>query len=59
MARQTAITRLTRQSVPADGNDQQGTHLSGRKSLLVRAGWLSVVVPTIVLFIYDGRGKDA
>jgi hypothetical protein len=59
MARQTAITRLTRQSVPADGNDQQGTQLSGRKSLLVRAGWLSVVVPAIVLFIYDGRGKDA
>jgi signal transduction histidine kinase len=51
MARQSAYTRLTRQSVNAEGNDQQGTHLSGRKSLLVRAGWLSVVVPAIVLFI--------
>src|SRR5260221_13028007 len=51
MARQTAYNRLTRQSVHADGNDQRGTHVSGRKSLLVRAGWLSVVVPAIVLFI--------
>src|SRR6266404_1231877 len=51
MARQTAYTRLTRQSVHTDGNDQQSTHLSGRKGLLVRAGWLSVVVPAIVLFI--------
>lgn len=51
MARQTAYTRLTRQSVHADGNDQQSTHLSSRKGLLVRAGWLSVVVPTIALFI--------
>jgi signal transduction histidine kinase len=51
MARQTAYTRLTRQSVHADGNDQQSTHLSSRKGLLVRAGWLSVVVPALVLFI--------
>ena len=51
--------RNYQQTEHAEGNDQQGTHLSGRKSLLVRAGWLSVVVPTVVLFIYDGRGKDA
>jgi len=43
--------RKYQQTVHAEGNDQQGTHLSGRKSLLVRAGWLSVVVPAIVLFI--------
>src|SRR5947209_3354099 len=51
MARQSAYTRLTRQGVHADGNEQQGTHLSGRKGLLVRAGWLGLVVPAIVLFI--------
>jgi hypothetical protein len=48
MARQTVITRLTRQSVHADGNNQQGTHLSGRKGLLVRAGWLMLVVVAIL-----------
>jgi hypothetical protein len=51
MIPQTASTRLIKQSVPADEDDQQSTHLSGSKGLLIRAGWLSVVVPAIVLFI--------
>ncbi|GAC1309633.1 MAG: hypothetical protein NVSMB27_46860 [Ktedonobacteraceae bacterium] len=51
MARQSTSTRRTRQGVHADRNNQRGTYVPCRKGLLVRAIWLGVVVPAIVLFV--------